>query len=143
VAQAAEPSRPAINGRLETVLVVEDNERLRRATVRQLVELGYRTFEVEDAQAARTVLDINDAVSLVFSYVVMPGGMDGIELVEWALARRPGLRCLLTSGFADLAAREERLRALGCRLLSKPYRREELARAVRDALDNDRSPPRL
>ena len=73
-------------GTLETLLVVEDNDNLRRATVKQLVQLGYRVFEAPDARSARRVLEINNAVRLLFTDVVMPGGTDGIALVEWARA---------------------------------------------------------
>ena len=119
----------------ESVLIVEDNALLRRSTVRSLVELGYRAFEAKDADAAITILNVNESVTLLFSDVIMPGSMDGFDLVERVRLLRPGLRCLLTSGFADLAGREHRLDALECELLSKPYRREELATAVRHAID--------
>ena len=135
--------RPVGPGSLETLLVVEDNDKLRRATVKQLVQLGYRVFEAPDARAARTILAINDAVCLLFTDVVMPGGMDGIGLVEWARARRPGLRCLATSGYSDLGGRVQLLDGLGCKLLSKPYRREELVQAIRAALDQPGEPGAL
>jgi PAS domain S-box-containing protein len=136
-------NRPVGPGTLETLLVVEDNDKLRRATVKQLVQLGYRVFEAPDARAARTILEINDAVCLLFTDVVMPGGMDGIGLVEWARARLPGLRCLATSGYSDLGGREQLLGGLGCKLLSKPYRREELIGAIRAALDQPGEPGAL
>ena len=122
-------------GTLETLLVVEDNDNLRRATVKQLVQLGYRVFEAPDARSARRVLEINNAVRLLFTDVVMPGGTDGIALVEWARARQPGLRCVVTSGYSDLAGREQLLDGLDCKRLNKPYRREELVQAIRAALD--------
>jgi DNA-binding NtrC family response regulator len=127
-------------GSRETVLIVEDNTKLRRATVRQLVALGYRVFEAADARSACTVIEINSAVNLLFTDVVMPGGMDGIALVEWARIRRPGLRCLLTSAFSDLSGDDQRLKAMRCKLLSKPYRANELADAIREALDEVGSP---
>lgn len=141
VRERAEARRTALSagrvepGKLETVLLVEDDAKLRRSTVRHLVDLGYRVFEASDAKAAVVVLEINNAIDLLFSDVVMPGGMDGVDLVEWAVGRRPKPRCLLTSGFADLGDRKQRIAALGCKLLSKPYRRNELAAAIRDALD--------
>jgi DNA-binding NtrC family response regulator len=117
------------------VLVVEDNAQLRRSTVRQLAELGYHVLEAEDASAARAMFDAGDSVDLLFTDVVMPGEMDGVGLAEWAIARRPDLPCLLASGFSDLGSNEQRSRALSFQLLRKPLRRDELAQAVREALD--------
>jgi CheY-like chemotaxis protein len=126
---------PGPAGRQETILVVDDNVQLRRATVGQLVHLGYTVLEAQDASTAIAILQTNSAVSLLFSDVAMPGELDGIGLVEWAAASRPGLRTLLASGFPDAGDREQRLAALGCRFLQKPVRRHELAHAVREALD--------
>jgi signal transduction histidine kinase/ActR/RegA family two-component response regulator len=119
----------------ETVLAVEDNAPLRRVVVRQLKELGYRVIDVDRARAALDVLE-SHPVNLLFSDVIMPDGMDGIELAREVTARFPDVRILLTSGFTnsnaplDLASISPSLR-----LLSKPYRREELAIALRSALD--------
>jgi signal transduction histidine kinase len=134
--QSASPSLHsyAARGR-ESVLVVEDNAQLRRSTVRQLAELGYHVLEAEDASAARAMFDAGDSVDLLFTDVVMPGEMDGVGLAEWAIARRPDLPCLLASGFSDLGSNEPRSRALSFQLLRKPLRRDELAQAVREALD--------
>jgi signal transduction histidine kinase len=122
-------------GRLETILVVDDNVQLRRVTARQLVRLGYRVLEAQDASTARAILQTNSAVSLLFSDVVMPGDMDGIGLVEWAAVNRPALRTLLASGFSDSEDREQHLAALGCKFLRKPVRQHELAHSIREALD--------
>jgi DNA-binding NtrC family response regulator len=78
----------------------------------------------------------NDALDLLLSDVVMPGAMDGIDLAQWATVTRSGLRCLLMSGFSDLAGCEQRLKALNLPLLSKPFRRGDLANAVRKVLDH-------
>jgi CheY-like chemotaxis protein len=82
-------------------------------------------------------------VRLLFTDVVMPGGMDGIGLVEWARTRLPELRCVATSGYSELGGREQLLDGLGCKLLSKPYRREELIGAIRAALDRPGEPGAL
>jgi CheY-like chemotaxis protein len=126
-ADANAASGPDPAGRLETILVVDDNVQLRRATVRQLVHLGYRVLEAQDAMTARAVLQTNNTVSHLFSDVVMPGDMDGIGLVEWTASHRPTLRTLLTSGFSDSIGREQHLASLGCKFLRKPVRRHELA----------------
>jgi len=126
-------------GRNELVLVVEDNPDMRRIAVRQIKDLGYRVEEAENADRAKVLLDEGLKPDLMFVDVVMPGAMDGIEFAEEVAARRPGIRVLLTSGFTERATVEARKRdgrALPFALLGKPYRKDELARAVRAALDN-------
>jgi len=131
---AQPPARARESGRGESVLVVEDNPELRRVAVRQLAALGYRVIEAPNAAAALAELEKSDPVQLLFSDVVMAGGMDGFELAREAARRAPGIKVLLTSGFPDrehnAAPRED-----STRLLDKPYDSETLARAVRDALD--------
>jgi CheY-like chemotaxis protein len=124
-------------GGSETILVVEDNTGLRRIVVRQLGEAGYRVLEAADAESAMTIIDSPEAIHLLLTDVVMPGAMDGRDLARVAVARRPLLRTLLTSGFPD--ARWGGLGSrTGARLLSKPYRKEELRRVVREVLDEPR-----
>ncbi len=135
---AAPPDRtaePASRGGTETILVVEDNAGLRRVVVRQLSEAGYRLFEAQDADAAMTILDGPEPIHLLLTDIVMPGSMDGRDLARVAVRCRPSLKVLLTSGFPDA-----RLAGAGgptshSRLLSKPYRKDELQRAVREAID--------
>ncbi len=122
-------------GRGETVLAVEDNAALRRIVVHQLRELGYHVLEAEHAAAAVAVLE-REKVDLLFTDVVMPGKTTGFELTRTALSRWPALRVVLTSGFpqakinTDLGAAPSE-----ARILSKPYRREDLARTLRRVLD--------
>jgi PAS domain S-box-containing protein len=135
-AVAAEPAAsPFARGNGETVLAVEDNPGLRRVVVRQLGELGYRVIEAEDAGAALAVLE-SRPVAVLFSDVVLPGGTSGYELARAALARWPHVKVVLTSGFPEnRAADDERLQNL--RLLSKPYRKEDLAQVIAGALEGD------
>ena len=91
--------QPASLGGSETILVVEDNAGLRRIVVRQLGEAGYRVLEAPDAEAAMTIIDSPEPIHLLLTDVVMPGAMDGRDLARVAVARRPLLRTLLTSGF--------------------------------------------
>jgi PAS domain S-box-containing protein len=127
------------HGRGETILVAEDNARLRAVTVRQLKSLGYRVLEAANASIALDALAAQ-RVQLLFSDVVMPGGIDGFALAREALERWPGTRVLLTSGFPGSASfRADTARGVALSLLDKPYGIETLARAVRDALDK---PPR-
>jgi PAS domain S-box-containing protein len=117
----------------ETVLVVEDNAGLRRIVVRQLHNLGYRVIECERAAEAIEILQ-QQPVDLLFSDIVMPGGLDGVELAELARGRWPGIRIVLTSGFpqdrVDVTGRV----LDGVQLLSKPYTQQELAAVLRGAL---------
>ena len=124
--------QPPVRGSGETVLIVEDNESMRRVAVRQLTDLGYCVIEAENAHAALEVLERNPA-DLLFSDVVMPHGMNGYELVRIARQRRPGLKALMTSGFPGRMLTETRDHG-GIRLLSKPYRRDDLSRAIQEVL---------
>jgi PAS domain S-box-containing protein len=136
-AQEERSEEPASRGGSETVLVVEDNPGLRRIVVRQLSEAGYHVLEAPDAEAAMAIIDTLEPIHLLLTDVVMPGEMDGRDLARVAVLRRPLLRTLLTSGFPDARWGGSTSRT-GGRLLSKPYRKEELRRAVREALDEPR-----
>jgi PAS domain S-box-containing protein len=118
----------------ETVLAVEDNPSLRRVVVRQLGEIGYRVLEAGTAGAALALLE-QEPVSVLFTDVVLPGGINGYELARSVRERWPGTRIVLTSGFP-----EDRITANGVpgnvKLLSKPYRKEDIARVMREALDD-------
>ena len=136
-AQEERSDQPASLGGSETILVVEDNAGLRRIVVRQLGEAGYRVLEAPDAEAAMTIIESPEPIHLLLTDVVMPGAMDGRDLARVAVARRPALRTLLTSGFPDARWGGSASRT-GPRLLSKPYRKEELRRVVREVLDEPR-----
>ncbi len=132
---AAEPVR----GGSETVLVVEDNEALRLVAVRALESLGYRVLDAANTAEATRQLD-SDAVDLLFIDLVIAGTINGTAFAASVQAQRPSLRVLLTSGFPDTmfnAGMIEAEKPAGWPLLNKPYRREELARAVRGVLDGD------
>jgi PAS domain S-box-containing protein len=126
---------PPVVGGDETVLTVDDNAQLRLATTRQLLELGYQVREAEHANAALTILSSGDRVDLLFTDVVMPGTMDGLDLALQAMRQRQDLKVLLTSGFPNLRDADQRVADCPFRLLNKPYSNVELARAVRDVLD--------
>ena len=130
---APDPREPMPRGSGETVLVVEDNAALRRIVARQVRDLGYAPREAEDGPAALAQLAAAP-VDLMFSDVVMPGGMDGFELAERVRAAYPMVKVLLTSGFAEERASSGRTLPAGLSLLHKPYRRIELARAISGAL---------
>ena len=119
----------------ETVLVVEDNAALRRATVHQLKDLGYQVREAENGVAAMKFLQDGEKLDLLFTDVVMPGSMDGVELAQRATELRPGLKILLASGFPDARSTTSRTPAPSFPLINKPYRQEDLAWSFRKLLD--------
>lgn len=125
---------PMAKGAGETILVVEDNPAVRRVVLRQLSALGYRTFESADAREALDLLG-REQVNLLFSDIVMPGGIDGVELARIAAERWPALKIVLTSGFPQARLDSgDTLKSL--RLLSKPYSQGELAAMLRASLDS-------
>lgn len=123
----------AAPGRGELILVVEDSPPLRDVVVGQLESLGYRPLAVGNGREALEALEAR-AADLLFTDIVMPGGMDGRQLAAEARAKRPGLRVLFTSGFAGASGPDGS--ALPGRLLRKPYRMRDLALRVREALDS-------
>ncbi len=120
----------------ETILVVEDDQRVRRVSMRRLKELGYAVIEVDSGPAALRILDRGDPIDLVFTDVVMPGGMTGLDLAREARRRRPEIRVLFTSGYADPAMIEGGTLTANDGWLGKPYSRADLASKVRDLLDH-------
>jgi PAS domain S-box-containing protein len=125
--EAAEPAADATGSR---ILVVEDDALVRNFVAKQLERLGFVVEAVGDARTALERLDTADAFDLLFTDVVMPGGMTGRELAEEAKRRRPGLPILLTSGFSDDASAE----AGPFPIIRKPYRPSELAQVIREQL---------
>jgi CheY-like chemotaxis protein len=125
-----------IIGGHESILLVEDNASLRQVGALQLEALGYHVHEAENARAALTILAGDASVDLLFTDVVMPGGMDGIELAQRAVELRPKLKVLLTSGFPDIRSADYKLLASRFRLVNKPYCQEEIACALREQLDS-------
>jgi CheY-like chemotaxis protein len=134
-ATADRPDPGAVVGGHETILVVEDNAQLRRTAERQLTEMGYTVRESDSAAPALAILSGGEKVDLLFTDIVMPGTMDGLELANQASRLRPGLRVLLTSGFPGGHGADQRLADSPFRLLGKPYSFWELGQAVRMVLD--------
>lgn len=113
------------------ILVVEDNEDVRELAETVLESAGYAVLSAPSGEQALSLLDQVDAVDLVFTDVMMPGGMTGLQLADQVRARRPGTPILVTTGYMDElpAARGQRLD-----ILSKPYRQEDLLARVRAIL---------
>jgi len=133
--EAAAAAKPAVDtGRGETVLVVEDDERVRRLTALRLKELGYRVLEADHGAAAFAVLAETPDIDIVFSDLVMPGGISGFDLARRVRERYPGTRVILTSGYSAELLNQADVAELDLKVLRKPYRQVELARAFRAAL---------
>jgi CheY-like chemotaxis protein len=120
------------------VLVAEDNEALRRVAVHQLKSFGYRTFEAADGMQALALLRGSAAIDLLYTDVVMPG-LDGRALAEEARQLRPGIKILFTSGFTPGYGSDSGDHDLLTPLLPKPCTKEQLAKAIRAALDDEPS----
>jgi PAS domain S-box-containing protein len=118
----------------ETVLVVEDDERVRRLTARRLKMIGYEVIEAIDGPRALEVLNSGDKVDLVFTDLVMPGGLSGREVATQARTIRPGVKVLLTSGYSEELVHGDDLQRERLRVLRKPYRQADLAFALREVL---------
>src|SRR5690606_34561446 len=101
----------------------------------QLGALGYTALPAVNGPEALEILRARDDIALMFTDVAMPGGMNGRELAEAAVALRPGLKVLYASGYAEAAIVHDGRLDDDVQLLSKPYRREDLARRMREILD--------
>jgi len=123
-----------IEGGNEMVLVVEDDMLVRRYVMTQIQSLGYSTLEAANASDALRFIDEVPGIDLLFTDVIMPGIMNGRQLVDEALKRRPGLKTLFTSGYTENAIVHHGRLDSGVLLLAKPYRKSELARMIRLAL---------
>ena len=118
----------------ETILVVEDNEAVREPALQRLEGLGYAVLEAASGAEAIALLETGANVELVFSDVVMTGGTSGFDLARWLASYRPGVRVLLTSGFAAEALEEQANGNSTLRILRKPYNRYDLSVALHQAL---------
>lgn len=127
----ADVDTPMGNG--ERILVVEDNDDVRQVTIARLESLNYVVVEANGGPRAIEALTSGQHIDLVFSDVVMPGGMSGYDVGRWVRTNRPALNVLLTSGNEE-PARGTADDKEKFRLLPKPYTRSQLARAVRRAL---------
>jgi PAS domain S-box-containing protein len=132
-APAAAPEGAPMPGGSETILVVEDDAALRELVTDQLKALGYRVLVAGNGPTARNILYGGEKVDLLFTDVLMPGGVTGTELAAEAERQLPGLRILFTTGYSEVPTLKNSRR--GVALLRKPYKTRELARTVRDMLD--------
>ncbi|MBI1182439.1 MAG: PAS domain S-box protein [Alphaproteobacteria bacterium] len=133
--QLSKGSSPSGNN--EVVLVVEDDSDLRDLAVLLLNRMGYRTHEAADGQMAIALLDKLPHIDLLFTDLVLPEGMSGIEIAKAARRRFPGLKVLFTSGYGESASFQELLPPdTTVEMISKPYRREALAKRLQQVLSS-------
>ena len=137
-AESAPTEAPRRAGRgsrgTESILVVEDDERMRACSVESLRELGYDVSHAPGGEDALKMLDAGRTFDLMFTDIVMPG-MTGRQLAELALARVPGMRVLYTTGYTRNAVVHNGVIDPGTHLLPKPYGIDQLAEKVRSVLD--------
>jgi PAS domain S-box-containing protein len=126
---------PAVQGGNETILCVEDDRKIRDYVTMQLETLGYKVIAAGNADEALAIVRQGAAFDLLFTDIVMPGTMNGRQLAERLMDGRPSLRVLFTSGYSDGALPLQGRVGQGIPLLTKPYRRAELARLLRRCLD--------
>jgi PAS domain S-box-containing protein len=124
----------------ETILIVDDERNLLRVTEIFMASLGYNTLTASNGREALEIIESGDRIDLLFSDVVMPGGISGYHLADLVQKKRPGIRILLTSGFTPKKKYKNFDRygfdqALRNNLLTKPFNRMELAIALRAILD--------
>ena len=120
----------------QKILVVEDQEAVRAVACGFLQDFGYDIVEAEDGLQALARLQENPDIDLMFSDVVMPGGLNGFDLAQAARGIRPDLKVVHTSGYPKGAmVHQEEPRFREGFIIMKPYRREDLQKIIRDALE--------
>jgi PAS domain S-box-containing protein len=125
----------------EAIVVVEDDRLVREYVIVQLQNLGYAVTAAANGTEALALIEGGAKADLLFTDVIIPGGMNGRELADEALRCRPGLKILFTSGYTESAIVHHGRLDPGVLLLAKPYRKTDLARMIRRALDEPQSPP--
>ena len=138
-----EPPAPdppaAMPGGTETILLVEDDPLVRGHNARLLESLGYRVLAAENGRAALGLLRAGAEPQLLFTDMVMPGGMDGRALADEVRRMKPGIRVLFTSGYTEYALGPDANGGRPVHLLGKPYGPRELGNRIRQVLDENQS----
>ena len=129
---------PRSTGR-QTILVVEDDDDVRAHTTTILRELGYTVVEASIASSALHLLESRSDIKLLFTDIGLPGGMDGLQLAAVARSQRPGLKVLLTTGYARTVIPQDS--HPGMMLIRKPFTYAAVAAKLADLLDERTDPP--
>jgi CheY-like chemotaxis protein len=139
--RVADTERPAVNNQslgTETILVVEDDETLRLYTVEILSDLGYSVLAAGNGAAALEIIGRGHNIDLLFTDIVMPGGMNGRQLADQATKQRPALKVLFTTGYTANAIVHHGRLDPDVELISKPFTYESLGRKIRELLDTQK-----
>ncbi len=131
---AAEPGISGFERGDKSILIVEDDALVREYVVTQIGSLGYNTLAASNAAGALAIINGPDRIDLLFTDVIIPGGLNGRQLATEALTRRPGLKILYTSGYTENAIVHHGRLDAGVLLLPKPYLSSDLARMIQTAL---------
>lgn len=136
---AAAPAHCEVPHGSETILVLEDDPEVRNIAVIALESLGYRVVETGNGASALEILEGDAEIDLLFTDIVLPGGMNGFKAAEIARQRRSGLRVAFTSGYSKGAGWpvHDAPVCVQADVLRKPYSQEELAFCIRNALDRE------
>jgi CheY-like chemotaxis protein len=119
----------------ECVLVVDDRPDVGDVTQAFLEDFGYRVLRAGNGREALAVLDGGQGVHLLLSDLIMPGGMNGVVLAREARLRRPRLKVLLMTGYAEASIERADVGGSEFEVINKPFRRHELGRKIRQVLD--------
>jgi signal transduction histidine kinase len=130
-----QPAEPILTGG-ESILVVEDDPDVRTFAVQQLCRMGYDVREATDGPSALNKIAADGSIDLLFTDVIMPGGMTGRQLADRLKNTHPEIKVLYTSGYTENSINHHGRLDPGVTLLQKPYRLDQLARKVRQVLDN-------
>ncbi len=122
----------------QTVLVVEDDADARATLAAMVTELGYRVVEAENGASALPILQQERPVDILLSDVIMPGGMNGLDLAKAARKRRPDIRVLFVSGYDRMVIAQATRYDDSLKLLNKPFSLTDLARELQALLPNER-----
>lgn len=128
-------SNAPLDGGNEVVLIVEDNDLVRTFAISQLSLLGYQVISAKDGPEAIKIIQSRDDIDLLFTDIIMPGGMNGREVADYAKTHRSAIKILFTSGYSSDVFSNLSESDNNWELLTKPYTRLELARKIRQALD--------
>jgi signal transduction histidine kinase/CheY-like chemotaxis protein len=120
----------------EAILVVEDDSRVRQLTIKRLKLIGYRVLEAADGPTALEIVKRGEPVDLVFADLIMPGGLSGRDVAIQARDIRPGIKILLTSGYAEELVRGDDPQRDNFKVLRKPYQQADLVAALREVFSN-------
>jgi CheY-like chemotaxis protein len=132
----SEPSLPPRARQGETVLVVEDDPDVRTYTVEMVDDLGYQVVCAADGLSALQVLEAHPELRLLFTDVGLPGGMNGRQLADEAILRRPGIKVLFTTGYARNAIVHHGRLDPGVEVIFKPFTYSDLAAKLRKAFES-------